>query len=104
LLNKSIHFYKILLKQRYVTFEILLSGSPYSWETVLSSTTVIKSAMVTLVNTRVHLLTSDTPELCRRKEFSNVGQTVLRVKCLHFRYIGIYFSMSYELSFFILGI
>jgi len=33
------------LKQHYVTFEILLSGSPYSWETVLSSTTVVKSVM-----------------------------------------------------------
>jgi len=37
-----------LLKQHYVIFEILLSGSPYSWETVLSSTTVVKSVMVTL--------------------------------------------------------
>jgi len=46
---------------------MLLSGSPYSWETVLPSTTVIKSAMVTLGNTRVQLLTSETPELCRRK-------------------------------------
>jgi len=37
----------------------LLSGSPYSWETVLSSTTVVKSVMVTLGNTHVHLLASD---------------------------------------------
>jgi len=55
--------------------------------------------MVTLGNTRVHLLTSDIPELCRRKEFSHLGQTpVLHVKCLHQRYIGIYFSMSNEYS------
>jgi len=42
-------------------FLILLSGSPYSWETVLSFTTIVKSVMVTLGNTRVHLLTSSTP-------------------------------------------
>jgi len=35
-------------------------------------------------NISVHLLTSDIPELCRRKEFSHLGQTpVLHVKCLH---------------------
>jgi len=50
-----------ILKQHYVIFEILLSGSPHSWETELSST-VVKSVMVTPGNTRVHLLTSKTPE------------------------------------------
>ena len=62
------------LKQHYVTFEILLSGSPYSWETLLSSTTVVKSVMVTPGDTRVHLLTSRYPRTLQR-EFSRLGQT-----------------------------
>jgi len=33
-----------VLKPHYVIFEILLSGSPYSWETVLSTTVVHKPA------------------------------------------------------------
>jgi len=50
--------------------------------------------------THMHLLTSNIPELCRRKDLSHLGQTpVLSVKWLHHRYIGTYFSMSHENSF-----
>ena len=42
---------------------------------------------------------ADTPELCRRSSHVLGRLPALRVKCIHPRYSGIYFSMSYEYNF-----
>jgi len=47
----------------------LLSGSPYSWETVLSSTTVVNSV---ILHARAFVDNNDSPEHYRRR--SHVGE------------------------------